>query len=82
MASVRHPIPTLTHRLCRVSERRCPCWNNPSLVKLDHAIPEVEVAVIMRDDYDRLAAPLELRQQLRVEDLLVFWILVCRPLIE
>src|SRR5262245_15333233 len=56
--------------------------NNFSIFQFEHSIAEMEISVIMCDHHHALPARTQIRQQLTVEDFLIFRILIGCPLIE
>jgi len=49
---------------------------NPAVVEFDDSIRKMKIAIVVRDHERRLVARLQIRQQLRVEDLIEQWILI------
>src|SRR5262249_24972375 len=56
--------------------------NNFSIFQFKHSITEMEISVIMCDHHHALPARTQIRQQLTVEDFLIFRILIRGPFIE
>src|SRR6185436_15337134 len=61
---------------------RGPSAGDAAVVELHDAIAQVVVAIVVTDDEHRLAARLQLGQELAIEDLAVVNVLVGRPLVE
>ena len=53
-----------------------------AVVKFDQAVSEVEVAIVVADGDDGFAAIAQLRQQLRIKEILKGGVLVSRPFIK
>ena len=62
--------------------RRWPAVDDAAVVELDESIGKMKVAIIVADDKDEFAFSFQVGQNLRVEDALEGWVLVCGPFVK